>query len=286
MFNENVYKWVTERIIKQLEAGVAPWHKPWKSEFPRNLVSGKEYHGINVFMLGMQGYGSPYWLTYQQASERGAQVRKGQHATMIVFWKASEKPVREEDGTEEVKRWFTLRYYNVFNAEQCDNLEVPETTREVKPIPECKRIVEGMPNRPEQEQAGKAYYRPSTDTVGMPAQPLFEHDEAFYATMFHELVHSTGHPTRLSRFASGEKPANFGSDSYSKEELVAELGSAMLCGIAGISPTVSDNSAAYLQSWINALKGDSRLIIQAASAAQKAADYILGKEETREEPKP
>jgi antirestriction protein ArdC len=145
--------------------------------------------------------------------------------------------------------------------------------RDNNPIADCESIVDAMPNRPAFEQSDAAWYRPSTDAVGMPARGLFHSSEEYYSTLFHELTHSTGHPSRIGREGI-EKLNTFGSESYSREELIAEMGAAMLCGVTGIAPSTLENSAAYLQSWITRLKSDSKLIVQAASAAQKAADYI------------
>src|SRR5208282_3067891 len=144
-------------------------------------------------------------------------------------------------------------------------------------IAECESIANQMPNAPRIEQHSHAFYRPSADSVGMPSRSCFESPEGYYSTLFHELTHSTGHGSRLNRFEENSTDHQFGSESYSKEELVAEMGAAMLAGIAGISRATLDNSASYLQTWISRLKSDSRLIISAASHAQKAADFILAK---------
>jgi antirestriction protein ArdC len=273
--HSSVYSIVTEQILMQLESGVAPWHRPWTTQFPKNLVSGRGYRGINVFLLTSSGYGSPYWLTYKQATERGGHVRKGEHGTRVVFWKIGTREVENADGETNEKTSVLLRYYTVFNVEQCDGIAAPDAERVVNPIEECERIVRQMPNPPAMDQDSRAWYRPSTDTVGMPARNAFHSAEEFYSTLFHELTHSTGHPKRVGREAI-EKLNTFGSESYSKEELIAEMGAAMLCGVAGIERKTLANSAAYLRSWINVLKSDSRMVVSAASQAQKAADYIQG----------
>jgi antirestriction protein ArdC len=273
--HSSVYSIVTEQILKQLESGVAPWHRPWTTQAPKNLVSGRAYRGINVFLLASNGYGSPYWLTYKQATERGGHVRKGEHGTKVVFWKIGTRETEDSDGDAVERKSIVLRYYTVFNVEQCEGIAAPDTTRTVNPIEECERIVRGMPNPPAFEQDARAWYRPSTDTVGMPSRNAFNSAEEHYSTLFHELTHSTGHTKRVGRDGI-EKLNTFGSESYSKEELIAEMGAAMLCGIAGIERRTIANSAAYLQSWIDVLKSDARMVIQAASQAQKAADYILG----------
>jgi len=274
--HSSVYQIVTEQILKQLEAGVAPWHRPWTNQLPKNLVSGKEYRGINVFLLASSGYGSPYWLTYKQATERGGYVRKGEHGSKVVFWKIGTREVEDAAGETVEKKSILLRYYTVFNVEQCEGIPAPGTGRVVNPIAECERIVAAMPNPPGYEQDARAWYRPSTDSVGMPARNTFESAESYYSTFFHELTHSTGHASRIGREGI-EKLNTFGSESYSKEELVAEMGAAMLSGVAGIEQRTLANSASYLQSWVNVLKADSRMVVFAASQAQKAADYILGK---------
>jgi antirestriction protein ArdC len=273
--HSSVYSIVTEQILKQLESGVAPWHRPWTTQTPKNFVSGRGYRGINVFLLASNGYGSPYWLTYKQAMERGGHVRKGEHGTKVVFWKIGTRETEDSDGDTIERKSIVLRYYAVFNVEQCVGITAPDSTRTVNSIEECERIVQGMPNPPAFEQDARAWYRPSTDTVGMPSRNAFNSAEEHYSTLFHELTHSTGHTKRVGRDGI-EKLNTFGSESYSKEELIAEMGAAMLCGIAGIERKTLSNSASYLQSWINVLRSDSRMVIQAASHAQKAADYILG----------
>lgn len=278
------YEIVTESIIKQLESGVAPWRRPWRTETPANLVSRKEYRGINIFLLAFQGYGSRYWLTYRQAQALGGNVKKGERGSKVVFWKIDEYQKKNaETGEMEARKSILLRYYTVFNLEQCEGIKSPEPGPAIHPIEQCESIVRSMPNPPGFEQEAQACYRPSTDTVGMPARSAFHSAEEYYSTLFHELTHSTGHPSRVGR--EGIMTHNpFGSDPYSKEELVAEMGAAMLCGVAGIASRTLSNSAAYLDSWIKRLRSDSRLVVSAASQAQKAADYILAR--TAEEIEP
>jgi antirestriction protein ArdC len=271
------YEIVTESIIKQLESGVAPWRKPWRTETPANLVGRKEYRGINIFLLASQGCGSRYWVTYRQAQALGGTVRKGQRGCKVVFWKISEyrRENQEKEETENHKS-ILLRYYTVFNLEQCEGITSPDPVREINPLEQCETIVNSMPNPPGFTQEARACYWPSTDTVGMPARSAFHAAEEYYSTLFHEITHSTGHPSRVGR--EGIMNHNpFGSEDYSKEELIAEMGAAMLCGVAGIESRTLGNSAAYLQTWINELRSDSRLIVSAASQAQKASDYILGR---------
>lgn len=284
----DVYSIVTERIIKSLEAGVIPWEKPWKSTefkggpFPRNFRSGKEYRGINVMLLWSSGFSSPFWVTYKQATELGGTVRKGEKGTPIVFYQSlrNRKQAKLED-----KPFFVLRYYTVFNTDQCDGLKIPVMIPSELPAigsteadDTCDAIVNGWENRPTlnlgSAAENRAYYRPATDTVNMPLRSKFVTASHYYSTLFHELVHSTGHETRLGR----EFGKSFGDDVYSKEELVAEMGAAFLSAMAGISDEHTErNTTAYLQNWIAKLKSDSKLIMQAAGGAQKAVDSIVGK---------
>lgn len=275
----NVYEIITERIIAQMESeSIAPWRKPWTSKAPANLVSQKEYRGLNVLSLASLGYPSRFWLTFNQANKLGGKIQKGQKGSIVVYWNiGEEREVVKPDGSSKKQTPFLLRYSTVFNFSQTEGIDIParllDEQRKNNPIADCESIVDGMPNRPAFEQSDKAWYRPSTDSVGMPARSLFHSSEEFYSTCFHELAHSTGHKSRVGREGI-EQLNEFGSESYSKEELVAEMCAAMLCGVTGISPATLENSAAYLKTWIARLKSDSKLIVQAASAAQKAADYI------------
>src|SRR3984893_15707955 len=267
--HSSVYAIVTNQIIAELEKGQIPWRKPWRTEMPCNLVSGKEYRGINPFLLAPQAYGSRYWLTFNQANKLGGHIRKGEHSSIVTFWKiGDEKITTDADGNERKSRPFLLRFYRVFNIEQtegiAEKLGLGNASPRVPSIDQCETIVSNMPNPPKREQSDRAWYRPSTDSVGMPSKSLFNSAEEYYSTLFHELTHSTGHASRVGRDGI-EQLNTFGSESYSKEELVAEMGAAMLCGVTGIAPTTIPNSAAYLKSWIERLRGDSQLIVSAAS---------------------
>ncbi len=277
----SVYEIVTEKIIKQLESGVAPWRKPWTCQTPANLLTQKEYRGLNVFTLASQGFPSRFWLTFIQATKLGGRIRKGEKSSPVIFWNiGDERETTTQDGTKETSRPFLLRYYSVFNLSQAEGIDIPasllQETRTNDPIETCEQLVKNMPDSPAFEQSYKAWYSPSNDVVGMPARGLFHSSEEYYATVFHELAHSTGHAKRLHR-ENFDNPVSFGSESYSKEELIAEMTAAMLCGIAGIEERILENSAAYLKTWIARLKSDSRLLVSAASQAQKAADFIQGK---------
>jgi antirestriction protein ArdC len=283
----DVYQIITDRIIAQLENGSVPWHKPWKAGmhgWPKNLISKREYRGINVFMLSCTSYELPYWLTFKQAKQAGGSVRRGEKSTIVVFWKWLDRDVEDPNsGKTQQKRIPLLRYYNVFNAAQCDGVEakIPnlddEPSEPFEPIGACERIVSGMPQAPTIHHGTTgAFYRQSDDTVSMPSRERFESPEEYYSTLFHELTHSTGHQSRLKRPAIVE-PSRFGSGSYSREELIAEMGAAFLSASAAIDNATLDNSAAYIDGWLRKLKADKHLVVQAAAGAQKAADFILGR---------
>ncbi len=284
----NAYDIITERIIAKLEAGVCPWRKPWAGtqQIPTNLVSGKPYRGINIWMLHMSGYASPFWLTYKQAAQLGGTVKSGEKGTPVIFWLWNHKPVApkadETDDAVAQKSAPMVRYYTVFNVEQCAGLPVSPASDTQNPdthidaIDNCEAVVKAMQNPPTiNHGSGIACYRPSSDVISMPDRAKFTSAEEYYSTLFHELTHSTGHASRLNRKTLTDI-CPFGSTNYSKEELVAEMGAAYLCGITGIADRTIDNSAAYLHGWLQKLKADNRLIIQAAAQAQKAADLILG----------
>ncbi len=285
----NVYEIVTEKIISLLEQGVVPWRRPWTSTgLPRNLVSKRPYRGINHFLLSASKYVSPFWLTIRQANELGGHVRKGEESTIVVFWKVEDLDEQAEDldageADKKARRRFLLRYYRVFNLEQC---ELPQGVldklpkiemHQHDPIEAVGKIIAGMPNPPEIVREGtKAYYSPVTDRITLPARELFESAAEDAATMLHEISHSTGHDRRLAREGiTGVAP--FGSPVYSREELVAELSAAFLCAEAGISNAVIQNQAAYVSGWLNRLRADRKLIVHAATQAQHAADYVLNR---------
>ena len=282
----DVYAIVTEKIINLLENGVVPWRRPWTSTGqPRNLVSKKPYRGVNLFLLSASKYVSPFWLTMRQANELGGHVRKGEESTIVVFWKIEDlkQTGNNEEKGESNGRRFLLRYYRVFNLEQCDMPQsvvdkLPKVeTHEHLPISACGEIIGCMPNAPEIQHAGsKAFYSALSDQVTLPPPELFTSTEEYYATIFHELIHSTGHQKRLAR-ESVLEATPFGSASYSREELVAEMGAAYLCAEGGISPAVIENQSAYLGGWLKKLRDDRKLIVHAAAQAQRAADYVLGK---------
>lgn len=227
----------------------------------------------------MAGFASPYFLTFRQAQALGGCVRKGEHGLPVIFYKQLERDAgTDEQGERTTTRIPMLRYYTVFNVEQCDGLAMPEAPQApavtIEPISACEQLVEAMPHRPTiTHGVARAYYRPATDVVNMPAKELFSESAEYYSTLYHELVHATGHESRLNRPTLTEA-SHFGDANYSKEELVAEMGATFLCGITGIENRTITNSAAYIASWMRRLRDDRKLLIQAGSAAQRAVDFI------------
>jgi antirestriction protein ArdC len=280
-----VYEVVNLRILELLQQGTVPWRKTWHSESstPKNLVSKKEYRGINVFMLACQEYSSPYWLTFKQCQDKGGKVRKGEKSTPVIFWKWIDRKDPDDPDTKETKNGKVpmLRYYNVFNIEQVEGITVPPSPVAIvspfTPIERADQIIASMPLRPDIRHGGnEACYSPVLDYVKLPEPSAFQSPEEYYSTAFHELTHATGHASRVGRKGILE-PSYFGSHSYSKEELVAEMGAAFLCGVAGIEQRTIENSAAYIAGWLKALKNDRTLLVHAAAQAQHGSDYILNR---------
>ena len=299
--NNDIYQEVTDRVCATPSSSIAPWRKPWvggAAGMPISLNTLKAYRGVNIVLLAMTqmalGYCSRYWLTYKQAKAKGGQVRAGEKGTRIVFWNFFKKDAKDENGKPEfdqdgnVKQNTIpfMKWYTVFNTDQIDGLKcvpVEQTNDEVdgaEVFAAGEAIIAGWVGKPSIGFGGtQAFYRPATDTVMVPERDTFKSTAGFYSTTFHELVHSTGHKSRLDR--DGISGAiNFGSHDYSKEELVAELGSAFIAATAGV-PMDIDNNAAYCANWLKVLQNDNKFILSAASKAQKAADMILGVEAPR-----
>jgi antirestriction protein ArdC len=270
------YEVITDRILALLEQGTVPWRRPWDSVtgMPRNLFSERSYRGINVWLLTAMGYASPFWATFHQVKAAGGRVRKGEHGVPVVFWKIYD---HEDAETGEAAKRFVLRQYTVFNAAQLNGVAIPAITvipHRFTPIERCAHLVDAMPHCPAILHGHqRAFYTPATDTLHLPSPACFQSPEAYYATVFHELVHAVGHRSRLNRPTLTDL-CLFGDPTYAKEELVAEMGGAYLCGVCGIANATLDNSAAYLQSWMAVLRHDATMLVQAAAQAQRAADYI------------
>ena len=292
-----VYERVTERITQLLQQGKVPWQKPWNAHVgpPRNGVSGKFYRGLNVFMLSAAGFDSPWWFSPKQVNDLDGHIRKGEKVSWAHFFKPwhpkaepGEAAETHADEAEVSTRRpiLIIRAYRVVNLAQCEGPGIDKfrvkhpvegpIRNDNDPIAACEEIVAGMPNPPAVRHGGnRACYWPGGDQISMPWRETFVGSEEYYSTMFHELTHSTGHPDRLNRktLVAG---APFRSPTYSREELVAEMGAAFLCAAAGIDDPTIENSAAYLRGWLKYLSSDPKALIIAGAQAQKAADYIQG----------
>lgn len=284
MEKKSVYQIVTDRIVERLETvSETGWNKPWfdLATAPKNAISGREYSGINVFLLS--GLGTGNFATYKQWAEKECQVKKGEKAHIVTFWNFTEKTL--ESG--EKKKIGFLRYFSVFEAGQVEGdfaREIENSGKKLadhEKIEAAEKIAGGYLTREKLavKQGDQASYSPAFDRVTMPALGQFKDAESYYATLLHELTHSTGHSTRLDR----DLKNGFGSAGYAFEELVAELGAAMVLGKAGLVNVPRDDHAVYIKSWLRALKNDSTLIVKAASKAQKAANLIFGEVESEVE---
>lgn len=282
---DQIYAEVTQRIVEALEEGTVPWKRPWRIEggSHMNLIRKKPYRGVNIFLLdltaALHGYTSPYWLTFNQAKDLGGNVKRGEKSTLVVFWKILKKKDEDdldEKGKPKLKTRPLLRHYPVFNVEQCEGFEdkIPQIEEEeFDPIERAQQVIDGMPDAPKIKIGGdSADYNPFLDVIRVPRLSQFKDPEHHYSATFHEMVHSTGLESRLHRVKDW---SSFGSEPYGKEELVAEMGAAMLAGFADIAVPTQDDSASYIASWLRTIKGDPKLVVQAASKAQRAADFIL-----------
>ena len=275
--SSNVYQIITDKITEQLQKGIIPWQKPWTGVLTGAISrsTGRPYSLLNQFLLGKPGE----YLTFNQIKEAGGTVRKGEKSHIVVFWKPV-KVEEERDGVKKEKLVPMLRYYRVFHIDQCEGVEAkykPEDLKPADPNQAGEAILDEYSERTGckiiNQRDNRAYYNPGSDEIHLPLRSQFPMIAEYYSTAFHEMIHSTGHPSRLNRIAA---TAHFGDDSYSKEELVAEIGAAALMNQTGIETKGSfKNSAAYIQSWLRALKNDPRMIVQAASKAEKAVRFIL-----------
>ncbi len=276
----DIYQEITNRIIAELKDGNIPWHCSWRpAEWRcRNMVSGREYRGINAILLSTMPYESPFWLTLRQLRKLGGELKPNVSATEVVFWMLFEK--------DETTRIPLLRFYQIYNLEQTCGIPEkyipyipPKHKLEFNPIETAEEIIAGYVDGPLIVHDDNASYNPLLDRIRMPKRSRFANEEEYYSTLFHEQTHSTGHKSRLNR--KGMTCVEFGSDTYSKEELIAEMGAAFLCAHSGIENTTLKNSSAYIRSWLERLRSDKKLVVQAAQKAQKAVDYILKVEKSK-----
>lgn len=281
---QDVYSRVTAKIIASLEAGVRPWQKPWNAAHAAGHITrplranGQPYRGINVLLLWGEalekGYNAPIWMTYKQALTLGAQVRKGEHGSLVVYADKFTKTETDAQGQASEREIPFMKGYTVFNVEQVEGLPAHFTAKAAAPhpvdrIPAVEAFIAAT-GATIQHGGNRAFYAPSRDLVQMPPRESFRDAESYAATLVHELTHWTAQPSRLAR----ELGKRFGDQAYAAEELIAEMGSAFLCADLGISPEVREDHASYLAHWLDVLKKDSHAIFTAASQAQRAADYL------------
>lgn len=285
---KDIYARVTDKIIADLERGVRTWLKPWSAEHAAGKIScplrhnGTPYQGMNILLLWGEamekGYTAPIWMTYKQAQELGAQVRKGETSALVVYANKLTHTETGENGEEVEQEIPFMKGYSVFNVEQVEGLPAHYYTQPEHPLPLSERLDHAerfLINTGATIRHGgnRAYYSPSQDLVQMPPFEAFKDKESYYATTLHELTHWTNHKTRLDRSFNAKK---FGDHGYAREELVAELGAAFLSADLGITPDVREDHAAYLGNWLKVLQEDKRAIFSAAAHAQRAADFLQG----------
>ena len=279
--SRDIYTVITERFLEQLKRGTVPWQRPWLSA--QNVVSRKPYRGINALLLGSAPHGSPFWVSFKQALDLGGHVRKGERSTPVIYYKFLDR--RDAEGQLVVRGDGTpakvpfIRWSNVFNLEQTEGIEAPALAAKEAvrpPVEKAREMVAAADLCPIHHVGFAACYAPDQDVIRMPALSTFQSAADYHHTLFHEMVHATGHASRLDR-EGVTSPIRFGSERYSKEELVAELGAAFLSNEAGILDDVQfQNSAAYLAAWSQKLTDDPRLLVSAAAHGQRASDLIRG----------
>jgi antirestriction protein ArdC len=283
---------ILEQIFDHLKNGVVPWRIPWSTPAGAmsNLQSKKAYRGANVFLTAVaamsRGFKSRWWLTWKQVEKKGGKVKDGQQKqyTMVTFWKWIEK---EDETTGKKKKIPFLRYYRIYNLDQIDGIEDPDGSLDqidFNPLERCEEVGQEYKGAPEIKHGEqRAYYSPQLDYINLPEPASFKAVESFYAVKFHEMMHSTGHQSRLDRKGIAEMDG-FGTRRYSREELIAEVGAAFLCGYCGIENATLEDSASYIKHWKRTLEDDPKLLFQCAAAAQKGMDLILGESHNGGEP--
>jgi antirestriction protein ArdC len=280
-YTSKIKEEVTASILNHLESGVKPWEMPWDRgglipAIPANFHSGKAYRGINILNLWLSGlehqFTTPYFMTFKQTKEHGGSVKEGAKGHKIYFFEMRERDVtiRNDKGqvVSDVEKYPMLKQYTVFNLDQIDGIEKPEIKTVRHSLEEAEALIAASGAQVD-FSGGSAHYSRKTDKINMPACE-FKSDEAFYATLLHELTHWTGHESRCNR----EFGKRFGDKAYAFEELVAEMGSAFLMAHLGMRPILEDH-AGYLDHWISILKKDNSAIFTAATKASEACDYLM-----------
>ena len=280
--NKSVYEIVTERIIEQLENEVIPWEKPWNGvrSGAFNRISKNSYSLLNQMLLKHNGE----YASFKQWVELGGKIRKGEKSEIVVFWKVLPTEEVQADGTTVIKEIPLLKYINVFHISQVDGVEPlkAEERKDIEPIKHAETVLKNYWNREhitvEHTASDEAYYSPIRDLIHLPLLEQFKSASEYYSTAFHESIHSTMKENRCNRQEERKgKLVAFGGEEYSKEELVAEIGSASLMNLLGIETRKSfRNSSAYIQNWLQVLRNDNKFIVSASSKSEKAVKYILG----------
>jgi len=312
---KDLYQEVTDRIIEALEKGTVPWRKPWKIDekgqpvpfgIPANACSGNVYNGVNVLLLWLaqmeKGYASSRWLTYRQARQAGGNVKKGEHATMVVWYKEFFKESKGDDGRVELdeegrpvlESFCVLKHHLVFNVEQCENLpddmaptgtmlesfDSPDENKEnVDTHDRIVQMIQSLGVKVFNQRIDMAFYRPWTDEIVVPWSIFFDTESDYLSTVLHEMVHSTGHESRLNRIGITSKERSFGDEVYAFEELIAEIGSAFACAALGVTGKLQHES--YIDHWLNIMKADKKAIIKASKQARLASEFLFSLEDAQ-----
>lgn len=298
----DIYQHVTDKIIAALEAGTAPWLKPWNNPesclgLPKNAVSNRLYSGINILLLWLaaeeKGYRQSKWITALNVKKLGGYIRKGEKATIAVMYQPIEREklddngevILNDEGKSEMEKFVLIKKHNLFNIEQCENLpqnlydtetalaNIAGSENQYKIFGEIRQIIRGMELDIKIQPSNKAFYHAETDKVLMPEMKQFNSEQDFYSTLLHEVTHATGHPSRLNREGITSHKAKFGNKLYAFEELIAEMGSSFLCAHLGFDTT--PQNASYIKSWIEVLKQDKKAIFRASGKAREAYEYMF-----------
>ncbi|MBV6419391.1 MAG: DNA primase TraC [Ignavibacteriaceae bacterium] len=269
MFKSEIFNKTTDAILQKLKEGIIPWRKSWKSGIPRNYISKRPYNGINFLSLCTMDFSSPYFLTFLQCKQKNGYIKRGEQGTLVVFWKLEDTldAGGKDDISNQVKQVPLLRYSYVFNINQTSISVGSDDAAKIIP---AEKIIESIEDKPViKHNFRRCYYSVQQDIISIPVIDEFDKPEEYYSSLFHELIHWTGHPSRLRRDLSAM------DDAYAFEELIAEIGSSFLGALAGISPSILDNQAAYINGWLNLISDNKQILVRASIEARKAVDYLL-----------
>lgn len=262
---KEIYLEITRQLLDKLSQGTIPWRKSWQVGLPTNLHSKKSYNGINFLNLCMNEYASPYYVTYLQCKERGGFINKGEKGSWVIYWEV--KQISDADN-DDLKNVPFIKRSIVFNLAQTS---LYDSESEERQIVECEEVINNICDRPDiRHNTIRAFYSPVEDYISLPPINSFTSEDEYYSTLFHELIHWTGHSSRLNRPLLNTEESN-----YSLEELIAEIGSAYLCAMSGIAPKTLDNQAAYIKGWLKLAESEDNVFIKASLEAQRAVNFIV-----------